>query len=94
MLTTSFPPLLDKRAKFDVLGLYEKPFPATPGLYSFGEFKSKAFELARLKTVNFKPKSVNTHISSSVAPKDMCVTFVVADVGHVIVAENFGSLGE
>ncbi len=55
---------------------------------------STEVEVERLKIDNLSPKSVNTQISSSVAPKLMDVTFAVSDVGCEIDAVNCGLLVE
>jgi hypothetical protein len=42
----------------------------------------------RLITDSFSPNSENTHISSSVEPNATNATFVVPEVGCVILAKN------
>jgi hypothetical protein len=88
MLITSFPPLLVSKAVFNVRGLYEIPFPATPGLKSFGPLISTDVDVERLKTEIFNPNSKNAQTSSSVAPNETNDTLAVPELGFVILAEN------
>ena len=50
--------------------------------------------MERLITDSFSPNSENTYISSSVEPNATNATFVVPDVGCVMLAENCESVGE
>lgn len=88
------PPILVNRARFPDRGRCENPFAAVAGVKSLGEVISTDFEVARLKTVNFKPKSEKIQTSSSFPPNEIKVVFVVPEVGLVILAEKRSSLGE